>query len=239
MTRLDPRVKLVLCLVFVSLSLVSPGVHVPLTAAGLSALLLALSGVSIKGAALRAVEPVTLAVMLAALQAFIASGAPMYCFGILGFELTVTHEGMHKGALMLSRVVGAVGAVLFLSMTTPVSSLMAAAAWFRLPRGLVEVMMFTYRYVFTLIEDAASVCQAQRMRLGYRGLRRSLGSLGTLAGAVFVRAFAQAEATGTAMMLRGYTGSYLPSASFSLRMHDLVFAALSLLPVVSVLAWTC
>ena len=50
---------------------------------------------------------------------------------------------------------------------------------------------------------------AQKVRLGYSGLRRSLRSMGSLAGIVMLRSLDQAEKTHEAMVARGYRG-FLP-----------------------------
>ncbi len=56
------------------------------------------------------------------------------------------------------------------------------------------------------MESVSGVMATQWVRLGYRGLRRSLKSLGTLSGAVFVQS---AQKTHEAMMARGYQGRML------------------------------
>jgi cobalt/nickel transport system permease protein len=47
---------------------------------------------------------------------------------------------------------------------------------------------------------------AQRVRLGYCGLKRSLNSLGVLSGVVIVKSLEQAQRTHEAMLARGYKG---------------------------------
>jgi cobalt/nickel transport system permease protein len=51
------------------------------------------------------------------------------------------------------------------------------------------------------------VVSAQRTRLGYSTVKRSLSSVGVLAGTVITRSMDQAMRTYEAMTLRGYQGS--------------------------------
>jgi cobalt/nickel transport system permease protein len=108
--------------------------------------------------------------------------------------------------LMGSRVLGSVSVVLLLSSVTPAHRIFHSLRWLGVPRGWVEIAALMYRYTFTLLDQTADVLAAQRVRLGYSGLKRSLASLGVLAGAVIVQSMEQATRTYEAMSLRGYQG---------------------------------
>ena len=132
-------------------------------------------------------------------------------FGVAGVVILVKlyfigWSGLPEGFMIASRILGAVSLILLLSMTTPVDTLLKALSWFRVPRTWTDVALLTYRYIFVLLEDAYVVYSAQRVRLGYLGVSRSFQSVGTLAGAIVIRAYDQAMATSQAMRLRGYIG---------------------------------
>ena len=84
---------------------------------------------------------------------------------------------------------------------------MAALAWFRVPKGFIDVALFAWRYLFLLLDDAQVVYTAQKNRLGYAGYRRGLRSFGTLAGALVIKAFDNSQTITTAMVQRGYDGT--------------------------------
>ncbi|MEF8788459.1 MAG: CbiQ family ECF transporter T component, partial [Planctomycetota bacterium] len=92
--------------------------------------------------------------------------------------------------------------------------------------------MLMYRYIFALLDHAATVYAAQRVRLGYSGLRSSLQCMGLLAGSVVDRSLGQATKTYEALVTRGYTGE-LPSAP----MPSFRTADAAVLAVPGVLAW--
>jgi cobalt/nickel transport system permease protein len=69
------------------------------------------------------------------------------------------------------------------------------------------VAILMYRYIFVLLDEAADMAEAQRVRLGWSKFSCALSSVGMLAGTVLVRSLDQATRTQEAMTLRGYNGS--------------------------------
>ncbi len=116
-------------------------------------------------------------------------------------------QAMADGVLIMSKIIGSTSLVLFLSMTTTVDSALAACRWFKIPDAWAEICLIAYRYIFVLLEDAVTVLDAQRIRLGYTNLARALRSIGVLSGAIIIRAYDQSIATYEAMTLRGYKGT--------------------------------
>ena len=110
-------------------------------------------------------------------------------------------------AALFFRALGAVGAMYFLALNTPVTDLTMCLGRLHVPRLLVELMELIYRFIFVLSETAGSIRTAQASRLGYQGLRRSLSSLGTMASLVFLRAWRRADRIYAALESRGYAGS--------------------------------
>ena len=217
--NMDARAKLVFAAACLALAVISPNPAAPLAVGAVCLCLLLSSGAPVWAVCLRMSEPLVFALIVAALQAFLARSATA-SLSFFGITFSVSADGLHRGALIMSRVFGAVSAVLFLTMTTPVHRLLSAAARLRAPKALVEISLFAYRYVFVLMEDAVTIYHAQKGRLGYSGVARGIRSLATLAGSVFLRAYGQAEATGEAMALRGYTGEYIPTFRERFRARD-------------------
>ena len=188
------------------IAVASPNPVVPVTIGIVCLALLLATGVPLKTVLFRVSEPLFFALMLALFQVFLAGGAPIARFEVFGLNLSPSAQGLENGLHIMARVFGAVFAVLFLTMTTPVHKLLSAAAKLRMPKALVELSLFAYRYIFVLLDDAVTIYQAQKVRLGYSGAGVSVRSLGTLCGAVFVRAYSRAEAAADSMELRGYEG---------------------------------
>ncbi len=204
--RMDARVKIIVAAVCLVLAVAYSNPAVPVTIGIVCLALLLASGAPLKTVLFRVSEPLFFALMLALFQLFLTGGAPLARFEVFGLNLSPSARGLDSGLHIMARVFGAVFAVLFLTMTTPVHKLLSAAAKLRMPKALVELSLFAYRYIFVLLDDAVTIYQAQKVRLGYSGAGVSVRSLGTLCGAVFVRAYSRAEAAADSMELRGYEG---------------------------------
>jgi len=185
----------------------SRGFVFPLLVALLSLGACLLMGVRIRQLLVRFAEPIFIAGMMVLLKLFFSGRVPLFSIGIAGLQLTGHADGLREGLLIASRIAGAVSVVSVVGFATPFTELMAALAWLRVPRGLIEVALFAWRYLFVLFEDAQVVYCAQKNRLGYVGYRRGLSSFGTLAGALVIKAFDNSQTVTTAMVQRGYDGT--------------------------------
>jgi len=179
---------------------------------------------------LRISAPVITVLAIICIKIFTSGGAPLFNIQVLGFNLIAYQEGLTAGLIILAKVSGAVSMILFLSVTTPMNHLLHSCLWMRVPKVFVEISLLSYRYVFVLMEDAVEVINAQQLRLGYSGWQRSLRSVGTLAGAIVIRAYNQSVATYDSMEARGFNGSMpLHSSSSGIKRYDIVAAVFFIL----------
>ena len=206
MQRLDSRVKLAVTLGGIGVVVVSSRPLLPMIFFGL--VFSSLMGLKIPaGFVIRRYLPAAgMTSMLLVLHGFMVGSHPLFAFSLGGWELTLYQEGLQRGILVGSRVLGAFSLLLMLGFVTPAHEIFRALHWFRVPRQWVEIAMMTYRYIFVLLEEAADIATAQRIRMGYVGFRRSLASMGALAGNVLVRSLDQSLRTHEAMTARAYTG---------------------------------
>jgi len=238
MGGMDARVKLAFCAGCLAVILLSPSSAASFYA-GISCLaFLLVSGVPMRHVALRMGGPLVFSLFVAIFQAAFTGGTPAFSMALGPVSFSLGKAGLLLGAGIILHVFGAVAVVLFLSMTTPAHRLLSAAAWYRLPRGLVELLMLTYRYVFVIFEDAVTLYHSQRGRLGYSSVRIGVRSLGTLCGAVFLKALSQAESTGRSMSLRGYTGEYVPACRERFQPSGAILLSLNFSVTLGILLWT-
>lgn len=127
---------------------------------------------------------------------------------VLFIKIFIFHQSPAEAVLLISKIIGSTSLVLFLSMTTTMDKILTACHWFKVSGTWVQICLVTYRYIFVLLEDAFTVFQAQKVRLGYTSLFRSMHSIGILAGMTIIRAYDQSVATYEAMVLRGYGKNY-------------------------------
>ena len=231
LTRIDPRVQLVVALAAILLMLVAGRPALPLLVAGAALATMAALRFPLLVVAARLSIPVGMVCLVFAIRLFTTPGEALFTLEIAGVALNATREGLGAGALAAARVLGATSVLVLLGMVAPAHALFRALLWFRVPRGLVEVGLLMYRFIFVLLDLAADMATAQTLRLGYRGAARSLRSVGTLAGAVLVKSLDQANRTSEAMVLRGYAGAMPVGALQALRRGE----ALGMLGVLAAL----
>lgn len=207
LTRLDARVKLLCTMALLIMVLSGTGFHFPLVIAAVSVSLCLRLGVQTRVLALRFAEPALIAVMVVILKSFFSGTEVVFSGELLGWTVAGHRDGLLEGLQIAARMGGGVALVALVGFSTSFTDLMGALAWLRVPQGLIEVALFAWRYLFVLFEDAQVVYCAQKNRLGYVGYRRGLRSLGTLAGALVLKAFDNSQMVATAMAQRGYDGS--------------------------------
>lgn len=206
-TRLDPRSKLVVALAVIACVILSKNVVFPLVV--LIACLSAMIALRIPLAmiALRLASPLGIVGVLIVLKSVLTNGTQLWQLSLPFIGVTVTYEGVFLGLIIAARVLGAVSVVLLLSFVTPAHQIFSSIRWLRVPHGWVELAVLMYRYLFLLLDIVGDTTGAQRVRLGYRGLRRSLRSAGIVAGTIVLRSVDQAARTHEAMIMRGYRGT--------------------------------
>lgn len=137
----------------------------------------------------------------------IGTAEALWAFRLLGrWTWGVTAENLRLGLLVLCKAMGAVSAMYFLSMNTPMTDLTMALERLHVPRLFVELTELIYRFIFLLAGEAGRIRVAQEARLGYRDFKGSMQALGTLLSTVFVRSLRRGDRVFSALESRGYTG---------------------------------
>ncbi len=117
----------------------------------------------------------------------------------------IYREGVELALAVMLKGMLSVLAIAVVVFTTPIVKLLGALRALRMPRVLVAVLSFLFRYLDLLADQSQRVRRARIARGGGRGTlawRAAGGGVGRL----FVRALARAERIYTAMLARGYAG---------------------------------
>ena len=112
--------------------------------------------------------------------------------------------------MMFIRISASVLALILLTTTTPFFEMMAAFRWFRMPKILTNLILFTYRFIFVLQDEAARMKMARKAR-GFTGGRhlfekQAFRTLSSGIGMVFVRSSQRGSDMFDALLMRGYDG---------------------------------
>ncbi len=123
-----------------------------------------------------------------------------------GLTLYISQQGLHQGGVLLSRSLAASSAMFFLLLTTPFNELIGVLRKLGLPGLVLELMTFTYGFIFNFGAIVDDIARAQRARLGYSSGRRSLQSLSLLISQLLQRSLASYRGLAMGLAARGFQG---------------------------------
>ncbi len=226
LSKVDARVKLLAALAVLIMVLSYRGVAFPGLITFVCLFLCIRMRIPFRAFILRFSEPLFIAAIVLLLKFFFSGQDALFSLKIFGAEIVGHRDGLREGLLIAARMIGAVSVIAVLGFSTPFTEFMAGLSWFRVPKGFIEILMFAYRYIFVLFEDAQVIYQAQKNRLGYSTVRRGLSSFGTLAGTLTIKAFDHSQSTTVAMMQRGYDGDMPMLKAKPFKALDVAFSVL-------------
>lgn len=127
-------------------------------------------------------------------------------------------------AVLVLRTLLSVSAVLLLVAVTPLSSLTAQLRRWHVPALCVSLLEMTYRYIGTLLDEAAAMYTAYRLRgSAEKGLE--MRHMGSFVGGLLLRSFDRAERIYQAMQCRGYPAAQRARSAPLLAGRDAVYLA--------------
>ncbi len=146
--------------------------------------------------------------------------------GVQTLPFHLTPEGMQKMSEVSARSLGALAALLFLVLTTPIVDLIALLRRLKIPEALLEIMVLCYRMLFVFSEAVHDTLTAQSARLGYATSRLALRSLGGLAANLTVQVWQRAHDLHVAAQARNNDGPLrFIEATFANTSRDVAIAA--------------
>ncbi|MDD1718342.1 MAG: cobalt ECF transporter T component CbiQ [Methanoregulaceae archaeon] len=122
--------------------------------------------------------------------------------------LSVTRGSINQGVFVFCRFLGAMSAMIFISLTTPMTELFVAMRRCRIPNVVLDLAMMIYRAIFIIMDQLVQTYHAQQMRLGYSSFRESIRSFAALCGSVFIASWDAGEDLVRAMDARCYEGKF-------------------------------
>ena len=207
LTRIDPRVKLVIALAALIGVVTAERIVLPLFVFGICLATVAILRIPARLVVARLAAPLSIVAVLVVIQTFVTGTTPLFTIALGEWQFTAKAEGLRQGAFLGSRVLGAVSVVFLLSIVTPAHRIFQALRWFRISRNWLEIAILMYRYIFVLMDRVSDLAAAQRLRLGYTARGRAMRSFTALAGATIIHSLEQSQRTHDAMRLRGYRGT--------------------------------
>lgn len=210
--RLDPRMKLLMCIWYVILVFFanSLGTSLWLLAGLLVAILLSRVGFNQYWQGIRPLAWVI--IITVAFQIFFSSGGKIYWhWGIM----SITHDGLINSLIIFYRFMVIITASTVLTATTPTLRIADGLDWYMQPLKIIKVpvnqltlmLSIALRFIPTIMDEAGKITNAQRsrgMNFHQGGLLQRARHLIPVLIPLFVNSFKRAEDLATAMEARGY-----------------------------------
>ncbi len=195
----DPRLKLGLLVMAVSLNIVVAQLWLSSALFFTSLLLAAWSRISLRHFAFFFIAPAwaTLVVFLGFSMGF--GTTPVWSFGVV----QIYREGMHLGLSAAARVACDMAWLASVFLTTPFTRVLEALKWFHVPAILMEVMGTAYRYAFLLFEQFFKMRDVARIKGGLQSYAMSCRSTALILAQIILRAYDRTIRIQEAMTARG------------------------------------
>jgi len=129
-------------------------------------------------------------------------------------DLTISAEGLRRFLTILAGSWLSVQVALLLAFTTPFHDLVDGLRELRIPRIIIAIISFMYRYLAVLTDEGARMLRARDARSA-AGVGTAGGSIrwratvtGRMVGSLFLRAYERSERIYAAMQARGFEGEF-------------------------------
>ncbi len=235
--RLTPMVKVVVTILFILSNALLPDGHwIGFGISWLAILLLNLvAGLGWSYTIKRSF--IVLPFAFAAITAIFAlPGETLLTFDFAFWHLVATDAGLLRFFSIVIRSWLSVQVAILLVTTTQFPDLIHALEHLRLPRMLVTVIAFLYRYIFVLSDEVLRLLRARQARSAELPNQRSGGDIfwrariaGNMVGQLFLRSYERSDRIYNAMLARGYQGHLRTLNRHTMYLHDWISAAIAIL----------
>lgn len=234
--KLDPRIKLILTVLFIVLIFTSKNIYSFLLIVASVVFLVLLSGISLK-IVFKSIKPILILMLFTAIINLFwtkGEGAPLVSWGFI----KIWEQGIINAAFMIFRIVSLVtGTSILLTYTTSPIALTDALERLMKPLKVIHVpvhefaMMMTIalRFIPTLLEETDKIINAQKARgaaLDRGNIIEKVKAFVPILIPLFISAFRRADDLACAMECRCYRGDEGRTRMKILKMTALDFVAL-------------
>lgn len=242
--HLDPRVKVVITLSFMVITVFLPdGAWGAFGALWLFELLVTLLSHLPWNYALKRSFIVLPFTLVAITVIFTLPGRPLLSWQLLGQEVSITDAGTLRFLSILIRSWLSIQMAILLTATTQFPDLMHALHHLRVPSIMVAIISFMYRYLFVMADEALRLLRARQSRQAALPGQKSGGTVfwraknaGNMVGQLMLRSLERSDRVYHAMLARGYNGQLLTLNPHQMRPKDWLLGLLGFLFLTFILA---
>ncbi|RZB35015.1 MAG: cobalt/nickel transport system permease protein [Desulfobacteraceae bacterium Eth-SRB1] len=236
--HLDPRVKIIIAFLFSVIVAVSNRFVVLIAALAVSIIILFSARIQIKEVFKRLIPVNTLLIFLWLFLPFTFAGE--HLFFSIGF-LTGTREGVLFAFRITIKSNAIMLMLISLTASTPIFTIGHAMHQLGMPKKLIQLFLFTYRYLHVIYGEYARLINSMKIR-GFKPKTdlHTYKSYAYLVGMLLVKGFDRSQRVHNAMMCRGFSGKLYSLSEFSIKGADiLAFAFMAtIILILGILEWT-
>ena len=220
---LDPRVKIIVVVLFSVVVATSNKFLALLPALAISLFLVVMAKLPIKKVLYRLLLVNGLILFLWFVLPFTYNGQKLFAIG----PFIATKEGILLAGQITVKSNSILLSMIALLSTTQVFSLGHAMGQLHFPDKITHLFLFTFRYIHVIYKEYHKLKNAMRVR-GFvpRTNMHTYKSYAYLVGMLLIRSYDRAERIHKAMLCRGFNRKYYSLTQFSLKIEDIICLAL-------------
>jgi cobalt/nickel transport system permease protein len=224
--RTDPKVKVLVAAVFVTVVAISSSFTAAAMALGCSLLLVLIARLDLTKVAKRLLAANSFTLFLWLTLPLTYGGSDQLPLG----ALSLSRAGIDLAALITLKTNVIVLAIVGLLGTSRIASVGHALEALGVPQRLCFLLLFSYRYIFVIYQEYQRLVRAAKLRCFIpRTNIHTYRTYGYLFGMTLIRSWNRSFRVHQAMLLRGFNGRLIPLDTQQLCRRDLVFLATGLL----------
>ena len=235
--RIDPRVKILEVFFFSIVVAISNSLPVLFSALVVSCCIVPAAGISAKEIFRRLVPVNMMIIFLWFFLPFTTEGKHLFNIG----PLAVTHEGLicafrisiKSNAMMLM--------LISLIASTPIFTIGHAMLELKMPKKLVHLFFFTYRYIHVMNREYTRLINAIKIRGFMPGTNlHTYRTFAYIVGMLLIKSYDRIQRVRNAMLCRGFKGDFYSLRTVSFKKIDAVsiFLMIAVIILLGVMEWT-
>ncbi len=223
--KLDPRTKLITTMAFIlAVALTPPNRWQAFVSYFfLIATLMFLSKVPVLYILKRSLVIMPFVLLIAIFVPFFKEGEIAGSYNIWLWQVSVTYSGLQVLWNILAKAWLSILSLILLTSTTKITNLLMGLEQLHLPRVMIMILSFMYRYIFVLVDEVMRMKQARDSRNFGGSKLWQLRTIGNMLGTLFIRSYERGERIYAAMLARGFDGQTRTLDHLDFRQVDAYF----------------
>lgn len=232
--RLEPKAKIVSCMLFVPAAATTKSYFVALGFIILALILATIARLPFGKALKRLVLVNTFTLFLVITLPLTFGGEQFNLFS----WLTLSREGVRTALLIALKTNAILIAIMALLNTSTIAALGHGLEKLGFPSLLCHLLLFSYRYIFVIEQEYRRLLRAAKMRcFSPATTLHTYRTYGYLFGMTLVKSWDQARRVHQAMILRGFNGRFISLSTGSMQPRDYLFTLMVAFYSLSLIIW--